>query len=525
MIKIKQIVHKGEKRLAVIMSFDRKLIEKVKSIKGRRWSATLKLWHLPDDANSINQLKELFPESFKTKTTDLTPTNLEKKVPKQPVLIFTTKQHLVLQDIKSKQDAYFLRKLSKAHFDVQTRRWIVSNDEETREKIEQYFGDRIKLIESLPQTSEKKQKINSKELHVFEHVSGRIKLIFKYDKALIALIKQFPYSSWDQTNKWWTTVYTKNVIKALKQFCVENNWTIKFYKKEVVQKKRRIGPEDVPNYRKCPVEYIDSLKIRRYSKHTIRTYSSLFEEFINFYYSKKIPDISEKEIIAFVRYLVTERNVSPSYQNQSINAIKYYYEKILGEKRKFYFVERPKTEKVLPEILSKEEVKRMIELTDNLKHKCLIMLTYSGGLRRSEVQNLKLKDIDFERGVINIKKGKGKKDRITLLSKKIILYLQEYFTIFRPNTWVFEGQNGGTYSTSSMEKVIKQATIRAKILKKVTMHTLRHSFATHLMEKGTDLRYIQNLLGHESIKTTEIYTHITNKGLDQIDNPLDDMLL
>ena len=167
----------------------------------------------------------------------------------------------------------------------------------------------------------------------------------------------------------------------------------------------------------------------------------------------------------------------------------------------------------------------MIELTDNLKHKCLIMLTYSGGLRRSEVQNLKLKDIDFERGVINIKKGKGKKDRITLLSKKIILYLQEYFTIFRPNTWVFEGQNGGTYSTSSMEKVIKQATIRAKILKKVTMHTLRHSFATHLMEKGTDLRYIQNLLGHESIKTTEIYTHITNKGLDQIDNPLDDMLL
>ncbi len=142
-----------------------------------------------------------------------------------------------------------------------------------------------------------------------------------------------------------------------------------------------------------------------------------------------------------------------------------------------------------------------------------------------EIRNLKIKDIDFERNIINIRKGKGKKDRITLLSKKVMLYLYEYFTVYQPKSLVFEGQKGGTYGASSMEKTVKKAAARAGVLKTVTMHTLRHSFATHLMEKGTDLRYIQNLLGHESIKTTEIYTHVTNKGLENIENPLDDMVL
>ena len=323
--------------------------------------------------------------------------------------MFLTKQHILIQLNNNNNDIRFLKTLDKCHWDNNNKRWIVANNEEMRKQLKQYFADRIIIVENLPTTTYNLNPATEKELHVFEHIPGRIKLIFKYDEDLKNIVKQMPYSRWDKKNKWWTTVYTKNTINDLKQFCEDNNWKIKFIKKTFSKIKKRMRPDDVPNYRKCPQEYIDSLKIKRYSENTIRTYSNMFEEFINFYYFKKPFDITEKEIIAYIRYLVTERKVSISTQNQAINAIKYYYEKVLGESRKFYFVDRPKTEKILPEVLSKEEVERMISVTDNLKHKCLIMLTYSGGLRLSEVKNLKIKDIDFERNIINIRQAKGKK--------------------------------------------------------------------------------------------------------------------
>ena len=195
----------------------------------------------------------------------------------------------------------------------------------------------------------------------------------------------------------------------------------------------------------------------------------------------------------------------------------------MGESRKFYYLDRPKRDKVLPEVLTKDEVQLMISTTSNLKHKCIIMLIYSAGLRVSEALNLKVTDIDGKRQMIIIRKGKGKKDRNSLLSKKILLYLREYYILHKPKDYLFEGAYGGTYSATSVLKIVKRAAKQAGIKKKVTTHTLRHSFATHLLEQGTNLRYIQSLLGHESSKTTEIYTHITSKGLDNVLNPMDDM--
>ena len=165
----------------------------------------------------------------------------------------------------------------------------------------------------------------------------------------------------------------------------------------------------------------------------------------------------------------------------------------------------------------------MINKTENIKHKCLIMLIYSAGLRVSEAINLQINDIDSERGIINIKQAKGKKDRISLLSKELLIHLREYYKLYRPEKYLFNGMYNGSYRASSVLKVVKRAAKKAGINKHVTTHTLRHSFATHLLEQGTDLRYIQNLLGHASSKTTEIYTHITRKGMENIKNPLDDM--
>lgn len=225
--------------------------------------------------------------------------------------------------------------------------------------------------------------------------------------------------------------------------------------------------------------------------------------------------------MAYLLYLVDERQISTSYQNQAINAIKFYYEKVLKGPRKVFYIERPRKERILPNVLSEPEIKRILQSITNLKHKCLIMTSYSGGLRVGELLNLKPADIDSNRMQIKLRGAKGKKDRVTILSGKLLPLLREYYKLYKPVEWLFEGQMGGQYSERSVQKVLKAACIRAKISKEVSMHTLRHSFATHLLENGTDLRYIQSLLGHSSPKTTQIYTHITTKGMDQIINPLD----
>lgn len=237
--------------------------------------------------------------------------------------------------------------------------------------------------------------------------------------------------------------------------------------------------------------------------------------------------MGQVETIEFIRYLVSERKVSISYQNQAINAIKFYYERVLGGKRITIYLDRPQKERTLPTILSKEEVQLIISKITNLKHKTMIMLTYSAGLRVSEVINLKIQDIDSQRKQIRVAQSKGKKDRYTLLSEKILILLRQYYIKYKPIEWLFEGQSSDgkivPYFVRSLQMILKKATKKANINKKVTMHTLRHSFATHLLENGTDLRYIQVLLGHQSSKTTEIYTHVTTKGFDKIKNPLDDL--
>jgi len=515
---IKRITHKGESRIAVYLSNEPIILNKIKGIKGRRWSVSKKVWHLPDNKEVIEELKRLFPELVKEKSKTI---NTETDVS-----IFSTKSKIILQINKNDKDIEFIKSMHYSSWDHANRRWIIPNTVENFKKVNEYFGKRLKsgtTISGIMPISTNTTIKN--ELHIYEHVKGRVKLIFRYNTDLKGLIKQLPYSNWDIDNKWWTTVDSDYVLSSLRNFCNENKWEVKYFEKEKSKLQKRIGPEEVMNYRKCPNKFIESMQLKRYSKNTIRIYVSMFEEFINYYNSKEINNITEKDILIFLRYLVIERGVSSSYQNQSVNAIKYYYEKVLGTQRKFYFVDRPKKEKTLPIVLSKEEVSVLIKSIDNLKHKCIIMLAYSGGLRLSEILNLRINDIEKDRGVIRINAAKGKKDRITLLSKNFLVILQEYFEIYQPNEYMFEGQKGGVYSAASVQKVMRRAVKKAGIEKNATIHSLRHSFATHLLEQGTDLRYIQQLLGHESIKTTEIYTHITNKGLDKIDNPLDNIEL
>lgn len=273
-------------------------------------------------------------------------------------------------------------------------------------------------------------------------------------------------------------------------------------------------------------KYTNLLVQKRYSKNTIKTYFNYFKDFFNYFKAQnkleKIQDITTNQINTYILELINTKNISISQQNQRINAIKFYYEKVLGREKQYYDLHRPKKEYKLPKVLSKNEVKSILNSCDNLKHKSILMLIYSAGLRRSELLNLSISDIDSERMVINIKAAKGMKDRISLLSENLLKLLRDYYKEYKPEKYLFEGQNGGKYSPTSIANVLKKAASRAGIRKTVTPHMLRHSFATHLLEQGTDLRYIQELLGHNSSKTTEIYTHVSKKAIDKIRNPVDD---
>ena len=274
------------------------------------------------------------------------------------------------------------------------------------------------------------------------------------------------------------------------------------------------------SFKFCSEIYLQKLELKKYSNSTVKSYVSSFEDFINYYHDKDIDNLNENDVRAYLQWLAQNKRSNP-YINQSINSIKFYYEVVLGMPNRFYSIERPRKEKKLPIVLSKENVKKLIDHTNNIKHRCLVSLLYSAGLRRSELLNLKITDIDSSRMLILVRDAKGNKDRYTLLSETILKDLRVYYKQWKPKTFLFESPNGNQYSTASVVKIISNAAIKAGIKKTISPHTLRHSFATHLLESGTDLRYIQLLLGHSSTKTTEIYTHVAKSSFDTIKNPLD----
>ncbi|MEI8192828.1 MAG: site-specific tyrosine recombinase/integron integrase [Flavobacteriia bacterium] len=271
-------------------------------------------------------------------------------------------------------------------------------------------------------------------------------------------------------------------------------------------------------------QFKNFLTYRRYSPNTIKTYTDALEVLFRFHQTKEPERLSIEDIIEFNTAYILQKNLSASYQNQVINAIKLFYRNRFNRFMDLDNIQRPRREKRLPNVLSKAEVKAIIEAPVNLKHRAMLSLIYACGLRRSELLNLTLKDVLSDRNLLFIRQSKGKKDRVVPISDKIIDMLREYYKAYKPKTWLFEGQFSNTkYSEMSLAKVLKQSVAKAKIHKNVSLHWLRHSYATHLLESGTDLRYIQELLGHNSSKTTEIYTHVTTKNLQQIRSPFDDL--
>lgn len=263
------------------------------------------------------------------------------------------------------------------------------------------------------------------------------------------------------------------------------------------------------------------LEIKRYSKQTILSYLSHLRLTQVYYNNKSFAVIKDRELFEFVYHLVNTKRISASTQRQVVGSLKLFYKEIYNREIPFKYLTISQRENNVPVVLSKQEIKLILDTAVNIKHKAIISLLYSSGLRIGELLELKIRDIDSERMTIYIKQAKGKKDRYTILSPVVLDLLRKYFKKYQPKEYLFEGQKGGKYTATSSAKLFKNILKKAGIKKQVTLHTLRHSFATHLVEDGVSIAYIQKLLGHNSIKTTMIYTHIANESLIKIKSPLD----
>lgn len=345
---------------------------------------------------------------------------------------------------------------------------------------------------------------NSQELHI----------TFDYDAETVEKIKLIKGRRWYPESKCWIVPNSSETLhKICELFGKENistNSTVLCCDEAIKQS----YDEDII------ILVEQKLILKGYSPKTQKAYINHINRFFKYIHTNHLK-VDEKGVRQYILTLF-ERQNSHSYINQAINAIKFLIKDVMKKTDIFLHIPRPKKEHKLPEVLSPQEVIKTLDVLDNLKHKALLYVTYSAGLRVSEVVRLKVQDIDGDRKLILIRQGKGKKDRYSLLSNTALDVLRQYFKEYRPKIWLFPGTTEDKHITErSVQRIFVKAREKAGIKKEVSIHSLRHSFATHLLEGGTDLRYIQELLGHKSSKTTEIYTHVSSKNLSLIQNPLD----
>jgi integrase/recombinase XerD len=366
------------------------------------------------------------------------------------------------------------------------------------------------------------EKIPTVILDKAEH-RGEPVLCIKTDHFPLSQLARYELkATWSQTRQMWYMDFSRQNVSRVVLFFAP----YAIIDKSAVEEKLTRERHNLENISLTETDIVTLgrfkrwLQTKRYSASTVETYTGLVTFFIKYINKRHFGELTARTVARFNYEFIVQAEKSISYQNQVINALKQYF-LYTGLEVEIEDIERPKMAKRLPVVLSAQEVRRIIDCATNLKHKTLLSLIYSGGFRISEVLNLKPADIDSERMLIHVKNAKGNKDRYTLLSQKALVLLREYYLVYKPQKYLFEGQNGQQYSDRAAQQVLKIVAARAGILKRITLHSLRHSFATHLLENGTDIRYIQNLLGHSSPKTTMIYTHVSQASVQNIRNPLD----
>ncbi|HAM11367.1 MAG TPA: hypothetical protein DDY34_18630 [Bacteroidales bacterium] len=477
-ITLKRIFHRDALRIAIYFGYDEELKRMVKSIQGIQYSNTNKCFYTNDTEENLKIILKTFREI--------------------------------------------------ANIDIEQL-----TDQSSKEKIqnEKVISNEISATEDYPVAVRKV--LRSVEFRINES-SGYliIRLPIPYSTEWVDELRSYRGSRYNGASREWSLPWSKLTCDSLADYFSRQGVEVDV-KKEIVDEalrleRKRIGDDvrDRTPGRKA-LDGLDSLTMyldeNRYSTRTREAYLSMMDFFFRYFSDKDPMEISNSEMSRFIYEFIIKLGYSASYQNQMISAIKTYYS-MMGENALNIEVPgRPRRTRSLPKTFSKEEVVRILNSSGNIKHKLLLWIIYSCGLRRSEVTNIKLKDIDRNRSIIHIREGKGMVDRIVPVSEKVWHKVDEYLAGYSPREYLFEGQTGGRYSSESVYRVFKSALVKAGIRKDVGVHSLRHSYATHLHENGLDIKYIQELLGHKSTRTTEIYTHVSRRNLIAVRSPIEDL--
>jgi integrase/recombinase XerD len=514
-ITIRRLYHRDKRRYAIFFDIDNNLISLVKSINGVKWSQSNKCWYANDDEETLKQIITVFREDADIDISAIVSGDKEKIVP--PLADHKIERNLE----KSRPDPVPVPgsvsvNNSTSSPDSTCKEFLSENDD---------IPEEIEVIRNAR---------NSSVVFTISEPDGLlvIKFIGGYEPEWIKELKEFGRPYFDKVRREWLLQWSQITVDSLSDYFSSQGVDIIVKKTEVplvLQGQRDEKGNEIRqrNLSAASLKGIDLvagyLDEKRYSKRTRMSYLSHLELFFKYFHEKDPLDINEEDISAFIQDFVIGLGYSSSYQNLIISAIKMYYS-LYGEKRvDLESFDRPRRRRALPKVLSKDEIMKIFSVTRNNKHKLILWLIYSCGLRRSEVINIRLTDLDTGRNILHIREGKGNVDRVVPIPQKVWEKIRTYINGYKPVTYLFEGQTGGKYSVESVYSVFKKSLRRAGIKKDVGVHSLRHSYATHLHEGGLDIRYIQELLGHKSTRTTEIYTHVSRRNLFAIRSPIEDM--
>lgn len=514
------------------------LIALIKMKPGKCWHPNRKVWSLPDTPENRGWAGLVHVTSVPP-TADL-PVSDSAPAPQTLAPSIPSPAHSAAAVLEGGRIYYqiemarierraAIKRIEGCQWHPERKTWSVPDTPDNRSKI--------KAIHRMPpesQTTGTTGASMSVRLHPENPHRLCLDLPLALTKDYLATVKNIHGRRWDQRWMWWELPYTQLTLRFLRKY-FEGVLHWDFTPDENVPE--RLEAEDTapaqhrpPQQQGKPARYEAAvtaleqcLTLKRYSWRTVKSYKNSLRNFIRFYDDTKPSQLTRKQINDYIHHLIKEHHITESYQNQICCAIKMFYCEVANQAEKVEGLVQAKKSQKIPQVLTEGEVARLLKAVDNLKHRCILTMIYSAGLRLGEVTKLKLTDLQFEQHRIFVRNAKGKKDRCTILAQKAESLLKEYMTLYRPVHWLFEGPDGGPYSDRSVQAIFTAAKDRSRINPLATTHTLRHSFATHLLEKGMDLRNIQELLGHESSKTTEIYTHITKKSWEKIKSPLDDL--
>lgn len=365
------------------------------------------------------------------------------------------------------------------------------------------------------------------QLEPFTHNAKKcIAIKFTYNFRVKEYVKKFDGVLWTKTHRTFYIYYNEVQLESLKKYLLAANFIISNETKDkivtriskgVVFELKPLNAEKTEIYR----HYLKFLEGKRFSKSAIASYSSFILDFLRFTGEKPTESLNENDVRIYIEWAVSKLNYAISTHRQMVSGFKHFahfYPACAINTEKIYM---PKKDKKLPVVLNIEEVLSILQVTKNLKHRVIIAILYSAGLRISELINLELKDFDFKRKQLHIKNSKGRKDRYTTIAESTFPLIKNYYNNYKPKVYFIESLKGGKYSPESIRSFLKRNVKLAGITKNVTPHTLRHSYATHMLEQGIGIRHIQELLGHTRPETTMIYTHIKRKDLELIKSPLD----